>query len=268
MKIGFLITARLKSSRLPYKLLLGLNGKTMVERVIDRAKQVIPSENVILCTSTFYQDNPLEVIAKKAGIQCFRGSEGDVLTRLKDAAETHSLDYVINITGENPLFSIDMAHQLKTELIENQADFAYIEGLPIGCAVYGLKTRALKVVCQIKEEIDTEIWGHLINQPDVFNVLRVETPEHLKLENIRITSDYPEDFELISQLFHRFDKIEIPSYADVRKLLLQETALLDINSMRQQASLNSEIVKKISDFYKNNLEQIRSLKDKVYSGNE
>ena len=40
MKIGFFITARLKSSRLKRKVLLDLNGKTLIDRVIERAKKV------------------------------------------------------------------------------------------------------------------------------------------------------------------------------------------------------------------------------------
>ena len=46
MNIGFLITARLKSSRLKEKLLLPLNGYTIIERVIQRAKQVVKPKKV------------------------------------------------------------------------------------------------------------------------------------------------------------------------------------------------------------------------------
>jgi len=36
MKIGFLITARLKSTRLPKKLLLKINGREIIRHMIDR----------------------------------------------------------------------------------------------------------------------------------------------------------------------------------------------------------------------------------------
>ena len=48
MKIGILITARLKSSRLKKKVLKDLNGYTVIERIINRAKKVVSSENIIL----------------------------------------------------------------------------------------------------------------------------------------------------------------------------------------------------------------------------
>ncbi len=68
MKIGFLITARLKSKRLPKKLLLPLNGYSVIERVIQRAKKVVDPENIILCTSTFNQDLPLTIKATNNNI--------------------------------------------------------------------------------------------------------------------------------------------------------------------------------------------------------
>ena len=46
MKIGFLITARLKSSRLKLKLLKQLNSKTVIEHVITRAKKVVECEDI------------------------------------------------------------------------------------------------------------------------------------------------------------------------------------------------------------------------------
>ena len=86
MKIGMLITARLKSTRLPKKLLLDINGKSLIERVIDRAKEVSGLERVILCTSNNPQDRPLVDLALKNGIPYFLGSEEDVLDRLNRAA--------------------------------------------------------------------------------------------------------------------------------------------------------------------------------------
>jgi spore coat polysaccharide biosynthesis protein SpsF len=265
MKIGFLITARLKSSRLSYKLLLDLNGKTMVERVIERAKLVVSPNSVVLCTSLNEQDYPLEVIAKRNGIQCFRGSEPDVLQRLCDAADLYGFDYIINITGENPLFSIEMAEVAKSRLTETKADFLHIKGLPIGCAVYGLRVDALRVVCKIKEEVDTEIWGYLINRPEIFRIESIDVPEQLKLEDVRITSDYPQDFEFISQLFYHFKEEEIPSYSAIKELLDKNPKLLQINRMCKQADVDSAMRDRINDFFVLNKERILRLKEEIYN---
>jgi len=42
-------------------------------------------------------------------------------------------------------------------------DFVYTADLPIGLNIYGMSTNALETVCEVKEIVDTEIWGRLIN---------------------------------------------------------------------------------------------------------
>lgn len=266
MKIGFLITARLKSSRLPLKLLLDVNGKTIVERVIERAKQVAYVEDIILCTSTNSQDKPLVDISMKNDIYYFMGSEEDVLQRLTDAAIFYGVDYFINITGENPLFSIQHANKVAESLLTGKHDFVYIDGLPIGCGVYGLSTKALEVVCKVKKVIDTEIWGTLINQPDIFNVHTIKAEHYFqKFKNTRITSDYFEDYQFIDALYSFFEPNEIPSFYSIIKYLNDYPDLLDINKMHIQQALHPDVYAEISKYFQENKDQILEIKRKVYN---
>ena len=87
MKIGFLITARLKSTRLKLKILKQLNGYSVIERIIQRAKEINKISDIVLCTSNLSQDLPLLRIARENDIHYFNGNPEDVLQRLLDAAE-------------------------------------------------------------------------------------------------------------------------------------------------------------------------------------
>ncbi|MDB4505932.1 hypothetical protein N9229_02060 [Saprospiraceae bacterium] len=266
MKIGFLITARLKSSRLPLKLMLDLNGKSVVERVIDRTKKVAYVDDIVLCTSTNPQDRPLAEVAKKNEIYYYLGSEEDVLHRLKDAAEFFGFDYFVNITGENPLFSIEYANRVAEALLSGKHDFVYIDGLPIGCAVYGLRTDALKVVCEVKEVIDTEIWGMLVNQPHIFNVHKIEADQQVRTNLVeRITCDYIEDYQFISAIFNRFSSEQTPSYGAMVDLLKQEPSLSKINAMHKQLALDPSIAENINKYYRDNEKYVLDLKKKIYT---
>ncbi len=58
------------------------------------------------------------------------------------------------------MFSIYHANIISDMIrLDNSLDFVYTTGMPIGVNIYGIKTKALKTVCAIKEEVDTEIWG-------------------------------------------------------------------------------------------------------------
>ena len=63
-KIIIIIPARLKSSRLSKKLLRTIHGKPMIKHMLDRLKLAKTPSKIIICTSTFTEDDPLEKIAK------------------------------------------------------------------------------------------------------------------------------------------------------------------------------------------------------------
>ena len=63
MKTAFLITARLKSTRLPKKILLKVVGKPLIVLMLDRIKHATCIDKIVICTSTNPQDDPLEGIA-------------------------------------------------------------------------------------------------------------------------------------------------------------------------------------------------------------
>lgn len=264
MKIGFLITARLKSSRLPLKLLLDLNGKTIFERVIERCKKVSNIDEIILCTSTNPQDKPLIDAALKNRIYYYLGSEEDVLQRLSDAASFFNLDYIINITGENPLFSIYHADLVVNMAKQEKYDFIHIKGLPIGSAVYGMRPEALRTVCEVKEEIDTEIWGPLINRPEIFKVKEIEVEQYYQYPQLRITTDYPEDYRFIAAIYSQFPHDAIPNFSDVIAVLNQNSELLKINNKREQAALPAGVMEKIDKFYKDEKGRVIEIKKKHF----
>ena len=103
MKTAFLITARLKSTRLPKKILLEVAGKPLIVHMLDRIKRALTIDKIIICTSTNPQDDPLEEIAGQEQVSCFRGREEDVLVRLLEAAQSYGLKYFANITADCPM---------------------------------------------------------------------------------------------------------------------------------------------------------------------
>lgn len=265
MKIGFLITARLKSSRLPFKIIKDLNGKTVIERIIDRAKEIQDISEIVLCTSTNPQDKPLIDIAKKNDIYYYNGSEEDVLQRLLDAAKLFSLDYFLGITADNPLFTIYYSNLIVDEIKRNKYDFVKIKGLPLGCATYGINVKALETVCKIKNVIDTEIWGPLIDRPDIFDVKTIEPLDKLRKSELRLTLDYKEDYELFRHLYKNLSYDEILSLYDVIDYLEKNSQIKNINSNCVQTELLKEVLDKIERYYKENYERIIKIKEDIYN---
>lgn len=265
MKIGFVIRARLKSKRLPFKVIKDLNGKTVLERIIDRAKKIQNISEIILCTSTSPQDKPLIDIAKKNDVYYYNGSEEDVLQRLLDAAKLFSLDYLVETTADNPLFSIYYSNLMVDEIKRNKFDLVKINGLPLGCATYGINVKALETVCRIKNVIDTEIWGPLIDRTDIFDVKTIEAFDNLRKPEYRLTLDYKEDYELFNHLYKELNYNKILSLYDVVDYLEKNIHIRKINMNCKQTCLENKKIEKIEKFYKEKHKEIIKIKEEIYS---
>lgn len=105
MKIGCIIQARMGSSRLPNKVLMKFpydGEKSNLQWIIERANKTKKIDQIILATTLDSVDDPIEKLATKNGIVCFRGDVNNVLSRYYLAAKENSLDVIVRITGDCP----------------------------------------------------------------------------------------------------------------------------------------------------------------------
>jgi len=251
MKIGYFITARLKSSRLRQKIVLPLNGNTVLDHVINRCKLVNEVDDVVLCTSTNPQDAPLYDYALKHQIKYFAGSEEDVLDRLLEAAKYYGFDAFVSITADNPLHSNYIGNLIVDWYKKTHSDFIFTSGVPIGIAPYFITTKALEVAVEMKKDSDTEIWGPFVNRPDFFKIGNLKIKTDLFPENTRLTCDYLDDYLSINEIYSKFPSQYNPSIFEVSKLLTSKSVVLQ-NQNITQSSLNQEVLSEIRITFDNN----------------
>lgn len=265
MNIGFLITVRLKSTRLPKKVMLPLNGYTVIERVIQRAKKVVDHEKVVLCTSTEHQDFPLVETAVRNNIYYFNGHPDDVLQRLMDASDLFGFDFFIGITADNPLFSIYHANVIKEMFEQDPAlDYVYTTGMPIGINIYGINVMSLRTICEVKKQIDTEIWGPLMNRPEIFNVKELEVEQKYKRNEYRLTLDEKDDYQVLNDVYNNFEKDYIIDILEAYNFLDKNLNIALINQKVIQKGLDKSIINTIESFYNKNRIKILNVKLSIY----
>src|SRR5438552_4094356 len=132
MNTVFLITARLKSTRLPQKALVDLAGRSVLGHMIDRLRRARRIDHIVVCTSTHPQDDRLADAAAGEGVGCFRGDENDVLRRLHEAGRAFDADYLLNITADCPLVDPGYADRIVDAYEATGADLIRSLDLPHG----------------------------------------------------------------------------------------------------------------------------------------
>ncbi len=240
-----LIQARMGSSRLPGKVLADLAGKPALERVVERVAAASRVDRVAVVTSNLPHDDTLETVCAAAGIMCLRGSETDVLDRFHQATTELRAERIVRITADCPLIDPTVIDAL-IELVGNQGDVSYASvatgairpdrgyrRFPDGFDAEVFDSTVLETAwLEAREPYEREhvtpfIWRH----PGRFSARLLEAPFDLGDE--RWTIDYPEDLELVREIYTR---LYVPGrqfgYEDIVALLNANPDLRMINSAR------------------------------------
>lgn len=105
MKVVAVIQARMGSTRLPGKVLMGLGGHAVLEWCLRAARAAPGIDGVWVATSTLRADDMIAGWCRTHDVECFRGSESDVLGRFYDCAGQiglHPDDAMMRLTGDCP----------------------------------------------------------------------------------------------------------------------------------------------------------------------
>ncbi|MDY6973315.1 MAG: glycosyltransferase family protein [Thermodesulfobacteriota bacterium] len=231
MNAGIIITARLKSTRLPKKVIRRIMGRPMICHMLDRLKLARYPQRIVICTSTASQDDPLEEIAAQESVCCFRGHPDDVLERMTSAADEFKLDVIVSCTADNPFVDPIYIDRLVHFHLRHNYDYSKTLGLPWGTFSYVLCHRAMVRACEIKAERDTEVWGGYFTGHDEFScgVLKVDDSK-VSWPELRLTVDTPEDFELVSRIFENlYRPSEVFPLSSIVDLCRRRPDLVEIN---------------------------------------
>tara|TARA_R100000008_G_C3571813_1_gene162639 strand:- start:427 stop:1182 length:756 start_codon:yes stop_codon:yes gene_type:complete len=202
MNKAIFITVRTNSTRLPKKSLLKINNKETIVHLIERVKKSKKADKIILCTTQLKEDDVLCNLANENGIDYFRGSVKDKLERWNGACEKFDVDFFVTADGDDLLCEPELIDLAFEQYEKNNTDF--IEGKDIICGsfTYGIKSEALKKVCEIKDTDDTEMMWVYFTDTGLFNVQSLKNvPKEYMRTDIRMTLDYEDDFKFFKNIF-------------------------------------------------------------------
>ncbi len=130
MQVVAIIPARYQSNRFPGKPLAPIAGKPMIQHVVERAKRVAVLSRVVVATD---DQRIAEAVASfGAEYVMTRSDHVSGTDRLAEAAELLSIseqDIIVNIQGDQPLFSQEVIGQVAAPLLDDPA-------LPMSTLIY------------------------------------------------------------------------------------------------------------------------------------
>jgi len=208
-KIGIVLQARMGSVRLPNKMLLDIEGKTLLEHVIERLKHSKYSQNIILATPDKERDFTLVEHAKKLNVLTFTGSEDDVLDRFLGAVKKFDLDIVVRVCGDNIFLDPNGIDQMIDYLIKNGLDYVgshHEKGWPGGSGAEVITKEALYKIDNLCKDLKYREHVTLFarDHQELFKIHNFDAPLNILRQNLKLTIDTIEDLNFVKRVYKRF----------------------------------------------------------------
>ena len=231
---GIIIQARIGSTRLPKKITKSFfNDKGIFELITEKILFFFPKIKIVVATSVNPIDDEIEKLCQKIGVQCFRGSENNVLQRFIDAAEKFNISKIIRVCADNPFLNMLALKNLIEYSTNSNADYiSYKTSLnkPSILTHYGLWAEyvsinaLLKVSKLTQDKFFTEhVTNFLYNNENLFDIDFILIPNSIEQHtNVRLTLDTLEDFLLLKEIYKNVSNIDISTEMLIQTVVKNE----------------------------------------------
>lgn len=253
-----IIQARSSSTRLPEKVLLPIQGKPLLIRMVERVMASQLKGKVIVATSNESDDDIIKRLCLDENIDCFRGSKYDLLERHYKAARFYNADVVIKIPSDCPLIDPGVIDKVIALYFENQGKYDYVSNLhpstyPDGNDVEVMSINALKTAYYNatrsfeREHTTPYIWEN----PSLFSIGNVIWDTGLDYSMThRFTVDYPLDYLFVKTVYDDlYPTNKMFSLNDIIKYLSKHPMIMNLN--QKYAGVN---------WYRHHIEELKTIK--------
>lgn len=256
MRIRAIVQSRMKSERLPGKVLARIGDLTILEHIAARLKTLASLGVETVFALADEGDPTLADFLREKGLAFMVGDAQNVLKRYTDAADDlEPTDYVIRATGDNPFIDKDrlaaLIHHAKTMAF----DYGYTAELPLGQGTEMISVAALRSVMMravplrpgeespLKPHHTEHVTTFIRENPHLYDIYPLRLDDTMspdgaaeRVRGIRVTIDEPADLDVARKIFEHFNRLGNPWFGalDVIALAKNSPEMFAANSAVQQ----------------------------------
>jgi glutamate-1-semialdehyde aminotransferase/spore coat polysaccharide biosynthesis protein SpsF (cytidylyltransferase family) len=223
------------STRLPGKVLLDVNGDTLLARVVHRVQRSRLAGEIIVATTEQPADDAIIEECKRLGVSAFRGEVDDVLDRYYRAAGCHAADTVVRVTSDCPLVDPAVIDTIVARFQKGDCDYAsntirytYPEGLDTEVFSFRALERAWK---EARKPSEREHVTPYLRTAE-FRRVNVESVVPVAPGLYRWSVDKADDLQLVRKIYREFDDREDFGFEEVLRLLKERPDLAATQSSK------------------------------------
>ncbi len=242
--IDIIVEARMRSSRLPGKVLLPAAGKPLLGHMIERLRRIKHVRHIIIASTVDPANLCIEELAGDLNVPYFKGEEIDVLKRVLRTAQQFETEIIVEITGDNPLIDPEISSAVIEAFLEREHSIDYASNdvghhrqgfdltFPFGFSTKVFKTSVLEKVGRLaRHPLDREhVVNYLVKNAKLSKLYNLRASGVMKRPELRLTLDTPEDYRVIKGVFEALYQKE-PAFGakDILNFLDNKPELRDAN---------------------------------------
>lgn len=202
-----IIQARMGSTRLPNKIFMEFCKKPNLYHVYNRVRRSKKIDRVIIATTDQSEDDIVYEFCRENEIDCFRGSQEDVLDRYYRCCIDINIsqnDSIARITADCPLIDpniidevIDFYNKNNFDYVSNTIETTFPDGLDL--EVFSWKTLEKAWVNASLLSEREHVTPFIKKNSEIFNIGNYKNNKDLS--HLRWTLDEIEDYQLINIIY-------------------------------------------------------------------
>ncbi len=198
------IEARMGSSRLPGKTMMLLGGIPALAHLVSRLKMSKRLDGLIIATTQSPADDAIAAWAATNDVDCFRGSEDDVLGRVLDAQRAMQADVVVEVCGDTPFLDprvVDLAIEAWRQNDVDLVTTARHRSFPDGQDVEVFSRATLEQIADAHTEADAREHVSLpLYDADKWRIHDLPAPARWHRPELRLVLDTAADADFLGTL--------------------------------------------------------------------
>lgn len=222
-----LVQARMRSTRLPGKVLKTIYQLSLLENVIWN----LPLDRLVVLTSDEREDDVLADFCGKNSIEVFRGPQENVFERFQRAIKIYNSTYYIRLTADNPCLYKDAFSPMIQLLKNEKLDYCVGQELPLGGAAEAFTRQSF--LEQSKEPLSSSQIEHVTAK---YYAVDSKYPwKHFPcgynhLRRMRLTIDTAEDLKMFQHIVQLVKKDPCQlHYGQLEKIYQNHKEIVELN---------------------------------------
>ena len=188
------LVARLKSQRLPKKVMLYFHENELIVDLYNRLKNADEVRKVVLATSDLEEDAPLVDLFVSKGFPYFQGNAVSVIDRMLSLAFKEKAASIYRVTGDNPFTDPELLDRMSRLMKENNLDYVKVNNAPFGVGAELFSTKYLwKLYLDIENPMFSEYLTWYVLNDETVKMGTVDLDLKSNYELVNLSVDYEED---------------------------------------------------------------------------